>query len=533
MAGEPITLLLKRLRACGTLRDGEEAEDGVLLDRFVARGEESAFENLVKRHGPMVLALCRHLLRDPHAAEDAFQATFLVLVRKAASIRNPALLGSWLHGVAYRTAVRARVNAARRRSHEREGVEMAAVQPSGEEAGTELRPAVHEEVNRLPEKYRAPVVLCYFQGRTNEEAARHLAWPVGTVKGRLTRARNILRARLARRGWALPAGVFATLLTQEMAPAALPAPLLGTIVEAGLLTVAGRAVAPGLVSAQAAVLTEGVLKAMTFTKLARIASAGLIGAMAAVALDLFAYPSAVASSQPGLKKAASVTLARAPEPSPESDEKAEIRDRKTSAGRVRKIGCAMWDYYEIYGLFPPAAIVGMNGKPLLSWRVLLLPYFGEDKLFAQFKLDEPWDSFHNKKLLAKMPTVYAPVRGKTKDSHLTFYQVFTGPGTVFEGTMGRRAIREITAGTSNTVMLAEAGEAVPWTKPADLVIDPKKPLPARGGMFRGDFHIGTADGWYYPVAKGYRQEVLRDLIIRDAELRGKKFYGIADLKPRK
>src|SRR5262249_1751252 len=137
------------------------------------------------------------------------QATFLVLVRKAASVRKRALLSSWLYGVAYRVAVRARMAAARRRARERQGGEMVAAQPETEGIGAELRPALHEEIRRLPEKYRVPIVLCYLQGRTHEQAAQELAWPIGTVKGRLTRARDLLRARLTRRGLALSAGAVA------------------------------------------------------------------------------------------------------------------------------------------------------------------------------------------------------------------------------------------------------------------------------------------------------------------------------------
>jgi RNA polymerase sigma factor (sigma-70 family) len=218
--------------------DPQAAPDEQLLDRVLTLGEseaEEAFQALVRRHGPMVLGVCRHILGQVHDAEDAFQATFLVLARKAGTIRDRRVLGCWLYEVAYRIAVRAKTHAVRRRSRERQGAEVAAVAPAGDQdlaqdlAWAELRPVLHEEVNRLPEKYRSAVVLCYLEGRTNEEAAALLRWPVGTVKGRLSRARELLRSRLARRGLALSAAFLMARLAQGTAFAEeVPARLYGS-----------------------------------------------------------------------------------------------------------------------------------------------------------------------------------------------------------------------------------------------------------------------------------------------------------------
>src|SRR5579864_1435343 len=184
--------------------------DGQLLERFICRRDESAeiaFRALVERYGPMVLGVCRSVLHDPHDSEDAFQATFLVLVRKANSIRNCNSLGSWLYGVAHRVAVRAKVTLARRRVHERRFVELAAT-ASPQNEGRFSDPALlQDEVARLPEKYRAPVVLCYLKGMTYDMAADQLHLTESTVRGRLSRARDLLRSRLTRRGLSLPAGV--------------------------------------------------------------------------------------------------------------------------------------------------------------------------------------------------------------------------------------------------------------------------------------------------------------------------------------
>jgi RNA polymerase sigma factor (sigma-70 family) len=186
----------------------EDLPDDDLLERFLRGGAieaQDAFRALVGRHGPWVLGLCRHVLARDHDAEDAFQATFLLLARKGASINDRGALRSWLWEVAYRTALRARANAGRRRAIERQA--MAQATP-GDKPGDqdellspiELRPILHEEVVRLPEKYRAPVILSYLQGKTNQEVADLLNWPIGTVKGRLHRARQLLRSRLSRRG---------------------------------------------------------------------------------------------------------------------------------------------------------------------------------------------------------------------------------------------------------------------------------------------------------------------------------------------
>ena len=205
--------------------------DGELLERFVDGGDESAFESLVRRHGPMVLGLCRRALRDAHEAEDAFQATFLVLVRNARTIRKRESLASWLYGVARRVARRAQTGA-KHRSMVLHGEAMVSTGPDSDDDRFEVLPIVHDEVERLPEKYRAPIVLCYFEGQSHEEAARHLDWPVGTVKGRLSRARGILQSRLVRRGLALSLGLVAFL--EDEASAAVPEPLVEATVQSAV-----------------------------------------------------------------------------------------------------------------------------------------------------------------------------------------------------------------------------------------------------------------------------------------------------------
>src|SRR5262245_47081050 len=193
-------------------------------------------------------------------------------------------------------------------------------------------------------------------------------------------------------------------------------------------------------------------------------------------------------------------------------------NRQRSENNMKEILLAMHNYEAANRRLPAAAVYDKNGKPLLSWRVLLLPYLEENDLFKQFKLDEPWDGPNNKKLLEKMPKIYAPVGVKTKEPHSTFYQVFTGPGTMFDGPKGIR-FTDVQDGTSNTIMVIEAGEPVPWTKPDDLPYDPKKALPKLGGLFDGSFHMALADGSVRLVQKGFNEPVLRLAITRaDGEL---------------
>jgi RNA polymerase sigma factor (sigma-70 family) len=251
--------LVRFIRSLATPPGAGRDPDAQLLERFAASRDEYAFAALLKRHGPMVLAVCRRVLNDAHDAEDAFQASFLVLARKAGSVRRHASVASWLFGVAYRTVLKARVAEARRRSAEGEATPARAAEPdAGREAlWRDLRPVLDEEVARLPEKNRAALVLCYLEGRTTAEAAQALACPRGTVLSRLAWARERLRARLTRRGITLSAGSLATAFAQYAEAAPAPA-LFNLMVKAAT----GSAASPEVIA-----LAEGVLRTMRASKM--------------------------------------------------------------------------------------------------------------------------------------------------------------------------------------------------------------------------------------------------------------------------
>jgi RNA polymerase sigma factor (sigma-70 family) len=274
---------------------GVGGTDRQLLDHFIRGRDAAAFRGLVARHGPAVHRVCQAVLRDPHEAEDAVQATFLVLVRKAPAIRDPELLGAWLRGVAYRVAVRVRRRAAHRRVIERARAEMSRDEdrPVPSEITAELRRIVRDELDRLPDSYRQPVTLCYLEGLTHQEAARRLDWPVGTVKVRLVRARRLLRERLDRRGVALGAGLL-LFLRESRAEARDSTGLGEATVRAMVRAASGRPtgmksrLAPGLASARAKLALAGGLVASRIG--AGVLLAGLLLGAGGTALFAFSGP---------------------------------------------------------------------------------------------------------------------------------------------------------------------------------------------------------------------------------------------------
>jgi RNA polymerase sigma factor (sigma-70 family) len=271
--GDAVAHQLEMLWASGTFTGLSDAQ---VLGRFTGGGEgaaEPAFRELLNRHGPMVMGVCRQILRRPQDAEDAFQATFLVLVRKAGSIRVRDSLAPWLYGVACRTAHRARAAASRYQTADFESMAEATGPSLDGSFELDVRPLLHEELARLPGKYREPIVLCHLEGKSHEEAARLLSWPVGTLSGRLSRGRQILKARLERRGVSVPSAMLSARWWAGTSDV-----LSNSLVES-TLAAAARSAAGGVISTSVQSLTEGVLRTMLFNRLKAISLAfAILGA---------------------------------------------------------------------------------------------------------------------------------------------------------------------------------------------------------------------------------------------------------------
>jgi RNA polymerase sigma factor (sigma-70 family) len=306
------TQFAKALERVGPLlaaQSVERAADGQLLDRFVRRRDEAAFAALVYRHGPMVLAVCRRMLRDHHAAEDALQASFLVLARKASGILRRDQLANWLFGVAYRTALKARALGAKRASREQPFIEQVDSRPNEEPEWREIGRVLDEEIHRLPRQHRAAFVLCYLEGRKQEEAAKLMHCPRGTIATWLTRARDRLRKKLTQRGLAVPAGMLATISAAHTLAAPLRAGLAAVSIRTALAYADTGAAS---VSPQVAQLTHGVLRTMFLTRMKFIAAGTLLMAMTAgVGLGAIAPRSFPSEAPPPVVRRAPIGDARA------------------------------------------------------------------------------------------------------------------------------------------------------------------------------------------------------------------------------
>jgi RNA polymerase sigma factor (sigma-70 family) len=263
MASAPLGSVLRHVSQLATAAASQNLPDGQLLERFAERHEQAAFAELVRRHGRLVWGVCRHLVQHEQDAEDAFQATFLALALKAAALGKSRALAGWLHEAAFRSAMQIKRQAARQRVHEQQACLMPERKSHDELSWRELQAVLDEEIQRLPEKYRAPFVLCCLEGKSKAEAAKDLGWKEGTVSGRLAEARKQLQRRLARRGVSLSAILCAGALTQEASGAAAPATLMAATVRVASQVTAGGAAASEVVSAK----VVGALNAVTKTAL--------------------------------------------------------------------------------------------------------------------------------------------------------------------------------------------------------------------------------------------------------------------------
>jgi RNA polymerase sigma factor (sigma-70 family) len=275
MATAQMDTVIRHLRRAVLRQDGAGWTDGQLLASFIDHKDEAAFEALVHRHGPMVFGACRRVARNHHDAEDSFQATFLVLARKAPSVQPRERVANWLHGVALRTAMKAKAMTAKRQGREKQVTEIPEPEASRQHQWRDPQPLLDQELNGLPENYRLPILLCDLEGKTIKEATRQLGWPQGTLAGRLARGRKLLARRLANRGVVVSAGALAAVIWQNAASATLPISLLSSTVKAAAMIAAGQATVAGVAPAKVTILTEGVLRVMLLSKL-KTATVGLL-----------------------------------------------------------------------------------------------------------------------------------------------------------------------------------------------------------------------------------------------------------------
>jgi RNA polymerase sigma factor (sigma-70 family) len=314
---------------------GQEQSDEELLERFATRRDEPAFAALVQRHGPLVLGVCRRVLGNSADADDAFQATFLTLACQVRSLRCPQALASWLYRVAYLASVRARRRKARRTAQESQAMSAARPDPETEITWRELGPILDEAMNRLPEKYRTALVLCGLQGKSAEKAAAELGCPIGSISHRLAKARDLLRRRLARSGFAVPAVLLGAIPT-EQATAAVSSTLAETTVRHALLLAAGGAVQQEVLGIGVANLLQETMQAMLMNKL-KIVGAFLlllsaVGAAIGVGVSHWASP-------PG--EAAVVAVAEpdtAPTPAPQPALRVDLHNDPLPAGALARLG---------------------------------------------------------------------------------------------------------------------------------------------------------------------------------------------------
>ncbi|WP_010583822.1 sigma-70 family RNA polymerase sigma factor [Schlesneria paludicola] len=531
--------------------------DEDLVRTFIHQRDHRAMNAIIVRHGPMVMGVCRSILRNPHAADDAFQATFLVLLNKARSIGKPASLGAWLHGIACRIAKRARAQSLRTLRQESRPLEMISTDPGATDPAVmlpneETLSLIHDEIAQMPERFRVPLILCAVEGELKEDVARRLGWSVGSVKGRLERARDMLQLRLKKRGVILPAAALTTLLAQQ-ATAQVPAALAAATMTAGMQFVSGTLISGTELTANAIQLSQGAIHAMLLEKLKMVVvlacTAGfVVGGSAVMVRAMFAAPPAdtvvaqVAQAGPKPSEANS----RLPQKSPSNAahdnaphwaglDEAEIDE--ISLRHLRAVIFAVHAYLDAKKTFPPASVPNpkLAAEKRLSGLVLLLPYLGvrpsflpEDhpawqkwhadndaarKLFNQIDLGKSWDDPANAVAAKTLVTEFvlpsgAPLRNQKgyAMSHIAFVRgtADSDNGAFPLNPSKPLKISDFPDGTSATLALGQIQEKLgPWIaagpSTARFLIHPSanSKSPTFGSQFPGCAYVASCDGSCY------------------------------------
>jgi RNA polymerase sigma factor (sigma-70 family) len=465
MATTPMNSVIEHLRRA-VQPEGGGPTDGQLLECFLARRDEAAFEALVRRHGPMVLGVCRRVLRNHHDAEDAFQATFLVLVRKAASIKPREMVANWLYGVAYFAALKARAAATKRRAKEKQVREMPEpVVVQLNDLWREVQPLLDQELSRLPDKYRVPVVLCDLEGKTRKEAARQLGWPEGTLSTRLMRARQRLARRLAGKGLALSSASVAGLLAHNAASASVPNTLvISTVRAAGLFGAAPAA--PGLLSTQVVALTQGVLKAMLLSKVKTVLAVVLVIASLGLGAHWFLGQAGAVAGPAAIQQE--------PEPQKERLQAAEAAEdgRIVGSGKpmTKEIKVADFTSVQVGSAFHVEIRQGDSFRTLITADDNLLEFVkaakeGSTLTISVDTMNKPWRSQQGMKATITMPSLEGlNLSGATKATIAGFksakdFKVRLTGACSLEGTVEAGKVDLHAVGASKVTLKGKASEA--------------------------------------------------------------------------
>ena len=338
MAHGSLQNVLRFARRMAEAGQGSTSTDADLLKHFSIHHDDQSFAHLVERHGSLVWGVCRRVLNHAQDAEDCFQAAFLVLARKAGTLQKDASLGAWLHRVAYRLALRSKATAARRQTEEGRAAAMNPVSCEREESWQELRKLIDQELEHLPQIYRVPLVLCYLEGKSNAEAARELGWPLGSVKGRLGRGRDLLRKRLQKRGLTLAGATLVALLTEHASSAAVPGTLLISTTNAASAFAIGKTVSA---SSQALALANELLRAATLGSLVKSAFVGVALTLTIGASAMFAGPTFVdekAAGKSGLEAPKTRAQPAAPDANRVPTEHVDLSGDPLPADAISRLG---------------------------------------------------------------------------------------------------------------------------------------------------------------------------------------------------
>lgn len=515
------------------LKPLSQLNDRQLIGQFVQSRDERAFAVLVSRHAPMVLRVCRRIMKNEHDAEDVFQAVFMLVARKSRHVRWHACVANWLYGVAVRIARQEKRRLAKHRAQElvdANSVESAA--DAGAES-SEIEGVLYQELDGLPNKYRAPVVLCHLEGKSRRQAADELGLNETTVKGRLERAREMLRWKLHRRELVLPAAVFSGELARQIADAAISESMTTLTAQLATKFASGNVLAGASANAAAA-LAKGELGTMFIAAQVKwailtVTACGALGTGAILfsphtkgekSTSNEAVPEATAertADPPGNSSRTAIValIDDVPQNGPKEQETEPLNGGAVIDG-LKMLGLAMHNSHGANGEFPAAATYDANGKKLLSWRVHILPYLDQRDLYSQFHLREAWDSEHNKSLIEKMPKLLAAGSDTLQKAGKTIFLAPIGRDTAI-GSREPIRIQDITDGTSNTIMIltVKPKHAVEWTRPDDWEFDEKKPFDKLTGEQGKGFRFCLCDGSALNLGKVLTPDQLKALLTRN------------------